>query len=622
MQHLDFQAFFDLSPNPYLAMDRDFVIVGANRAYLDVTQRRLDQLLGLTIFQAFPAMADGSGDDSALQLRHSLERALHGRCRDTLPLIRYDVARDTLQGPVFEERFWSATHTPLLDAQGEVHLLLQHTEDVTELNRLRSLQTQPSPAQVQDASSVLAAHHLMERAEAVDARNRALSEEAAALRQLFDLAPGFVCILSEPGRAYEMANEAYFRLVGRRDILGRPMQDVLPAQEAQAFAQVLQGVGTTGDRFIAQAQPVMLPRRPGLEPEQRFIDVLCQPMFALDGSVRGFFIQGHDVTEHCHAQRELRRHHEQLEALVAERTEALQRSEQALMQSQKMEALGQLTGGVAHDFNNVLQVIASNLQLLKPLARDDARGTRRIQSALLSVDRGARLASHLLAFARKQPLAPVALNAGRLVRGMDDMLRRALGASVELRTVVGGGLWNVLADPGFLENALLNLAINARDAMDGQGALTIEAGNASLDELYAGLHDEVAPGQYVMIAVSDTGCGMTPEVLGRAFDPFFTTKPDGSGTGLGLSMVYGFVKQSQGHIKIYSEPGHGTTVRMYLPRSLQAEHQPAPQIMRRLAAAAKPSWWWRTMPRCARRWSTSSPAWATACSRPATPRAR
>jgi PAS domain S-box-containing protein len=238
-----------------------------------------------------------------------------------------------------------------------------------------------------------------------------------------------------------------------------------------------------------------------------------------------------------------------------------------LSQVQKMETVGKLTGGVAHDFNNLLQVVSGNLQLL---ARDVAGNTRaetRVRNALAGVTRGAKLASQLLAFGRRQPLEPKVLNVGRLIQGMDDMLRRALGEAIEVEMVVSGGLWNAFADPAQIENAVLNLAINGRDAMEGNGKLTIEAGNAMLDDTYASRHADVTAGQYVMLAVTDTGCGMTPDVLAQAFEPFFSTKPEGKGTGLGLSMVYGFVKQSGGHVKIYSEPGHGTTVRLYLPRS-------------------------------------------------------
>lgn len=274
-----------------------------------------------------------------------------------------------------------------------------------------------------------------------------------------------------------------------------------------------------------------------------------------------------------------------LEEHVAERTASLataneelrkqaeerEKVEAALRQSQKMEAIGKLTGGVAHDFNNLLQVVGGNLQLLAKDVAGQAKPEQRVRNALAGVARGAKLAAQLLAFGRRQPLAPKVVNLGRLVRDLDELLRRALGEGIGIETVISAGLWNTLIDPAQVENALLNLAINSRDAMSGHGKLTIEAGNAFLSDEYARAHDEVAPGQYVMLAVTDTGSGMTPEVRERAFEPFFTTKPEGQGTGLGLSMVYGFVRQSGGHVKIYSELGQGTTIRLYLPRAQQPE---------------------------------------------------
>ncbi|SAL44212.1 sensor kinase/response regulator fusion protein [Caballeronia peredens] len=254
-----------------------------------------------------------------------------------------------------------------------------------------------------------------------------------------------------------------------------------------------------------------------------------------------------------------------------ETADALHHAEEALRMAQKMEAIGKLTGGVAHDFNNLLQVIGGNLQLLAKDVAGQDKPEQRVRNALAGVARGANLASQLLAFGRRQPLAPKVVNLGRFVRGLDDMFRRALGDGIEIETVVSGGLWNTLVDPFQVENALLNLAINARDAMKGHGKLTIEAGNAWLDESYTLRNADVAPGQYVMVAVTDTGSGMSPEVQERAFEPFFTTKREGQGTGLGLSMVYGFVKQSGGHVKVYSEEGFGTTVRIYLPRARQEE---------------------------------------------------
>ncbi|MBC7701918.1 MAG: PAS domain S-box protein [Massilia sp.] len=257
---------------------------------------------------------------------------------------------------------------------------------------------------------------------------------------------------------------------------------------------------------------------------------------------------------------------------------ALERTQDALRQAQKMEAIGQLTGGVAHDFNNVLQVIGGNLQLLREATRHDEALQRRVEAAIAGVDRGAKLALHLLAFARKQPLAPDVLNIGRRVQDLDDMLRRVIGDSIELKTHIAPDLWNTFVDPHGLENVLLNLVINARDAMNGTGQLTLETDNASLDEVYAHEHPDVTPGQYVVITLSDTGSGMPPDILERVFEPFFTTKPEGHGTGLGLSMVYGFIKQSGGHVKIDSAVGLGTTVKLYLPRSHQTQETMLPEF--------------------------------------------
>ncbi|WP_336946818.1 response regulator [Asaia sp. HN010] len=271
------------------------------------------------------------------------------------------------------------------------------------------------------------------------------------------------------------------------------------------------------------------------------------------------------------AEEQLRALNETLENRVIEEIAERRAAETRLAQAQKMESIGKLTGGVAHDFNNLLQVISGNLQLLGKNVAGNARAERHVASAMRGVQRGSRLASQLLAFGRRQALEPKIVNVTRFVRGMDDMLRRAIGEGIEIETIVSAGLWNTFIDPAQIENALLNLAINARDAMDGHGKLTIELGNAQLDDSYVRQHDEVKAGQYVLLAVSDTGTGMTPDILSKVFEPFFSTKAEGKGSGLGLSMVYGFVKQSNGHINIYSEPGEGTTIKLYLPRAMDAE---------------------------------------------------
>src|SRR6476659_5247672 len=238
---------------------------------------------------------------------------------------------------------------------------------------------------------------------------------------------------------------------------------------------------------------------------------------------------------------------------------------QALRQSQKMEAFGQLTGGVAHDFNNLLTIIIGNLGIAKR-GVVEARAERALNNALVGAERAAQLTQRLLAFSRRQPLNPRVLDVNKLIVSISDLLVRTLGENIELESIGAAGLWKVEADASELESTLLNLALNARDAMPEGGKLTIETSNAYLDECYCQQHAGVAPGQYILIAVTDNGGGMSAETIDRAFEPFFTTKEAGKGTGLGLSQVYGFMKQSEGHVKIYSESGEGTTIKLYLPR--------------------------------------------------------
>jgi PAS domain S-box-containing protein len=639
---------------------------------------------------------------------------------------------------------------------------------------------------------------------------RWLDGERERLRMMFEQAPGFMAMLSGPEHVFTLANPAYSALVGQRDIIGKSVREVLPEVIGQGFFEILDKVFFSGNAFSGTAMPALLQRKIDGPPEQRYLDLVYQPVRNDSGAVIGIFVQGTDVTDRVLAEESMRTSETQfrvlaqvvpnqvwaaspdgalywfnsrvyeysgakqgeldgqawagiispddvegagqrwaaaintgesyetefriqradgvyrwhlvralpihgddgeivrwigtntdiedqkaaaralehlnatLEQQVADRTaerdrmwrlstdimlvsdfqanimavnpaltillnlpeseilgasfmdfihpddveatlvqirrlsdgaqtsrfenryrrkdgtyrilswtavpdaqfihavgrdmtadreaaEAMKRTEQALQRSQRMETIGKLTGGVAHDFNNLLQVISGNLQLLAMDVAGNVTGERRLANALAGVSRGAKLASYLLAFGRRQALEPKVVKVGRFVTGMEDMLRRSLGEEIEIEIMVSGGLWNTLVDTAQVENAVLNLSINARDAMEGVGKLTIEIGNAYLDETYARTNTDVVPGQYVVMAITDTGCGMSPDVLEQAFEPFFSTKPEGKGTGLGLSMVYGFVKQSGGHVSIYSELGHGTTVKLYLPRSHESE---------------------------------------------------
>ncbi len=312
-----------------------------------------------------------------------------------------------------------------------------------------------------------------------------------------------------------------------------------------------------GDTFAQQRMPV------------RELDNVGREMM-----VASFALRARE-RERDKAERSLRQLSESLERSVAQRTSDLvaemqrrEATEVALRQAQKMEAIGQLTGGIAHDFNNMLAIILGGLEMCqRRLARGEPVLERHIDTAAAGARRAASLTARLLAFARQQPLMPEPVDANRLVSGMSDLLRRSLGETIQLETVLTAGLWRTVADPNQLESAILNLVVNARDAMEEGGKLTIETANTYLDDDYAARVGAKA-GQFVMFAVTDTGSGMTAEVQAKAFDPFFTTKGSGLGTGLGLSQVYGFVKQSGGHVSIYSEPGQGTTIKIYLPRSL------------------------------------------------------
>jgi PAS domain S-box-containing protein len=310
-----------------------------------------------------------------------------------------------------------------------------------------------------------------------------------------------------------------------------------PDREAGMPARTLE-VATTAGRFEAEGWRV---RKDGT---QFWANIIVDAIHDEQGRLIGFAKVTRDLTEKRAVEEQLR-------------------------QAQKMEAVGQLTGGIAHDFNNLLTVINGNIELAErglTNGGDPAKAVRAIANARQGAERAAALTQRLLAFSRRQPLSPKPLHLDRVVEGLSDLLKRALGELIQLKTVNAPHLWPVEADPNQIESALLNLAVNARDAMADGGTLTIETANAHLDSDYAAACGDVAPGNYVMVAVSDTGTGMAPPVLSRIFEPFFTTKEIGRGTGLGLSQVYGFVKQSGGHVEVLSEQGQGTTVKIYLPR--------------------------------------------------------
>jgi PAS domain S-box-containing protein len=394
----------------------------------------------------------------------------------------------------------------------------------------------------------------------VQERTADLRAKEARLRSIFGTSYTYQVFLSLDGTLLD-ANATALAGIGStlEDVAGRKFWDTpwfsstpgMPDAVRTAVASVAAG------QTLTREVRLDLPGR-----GWRWFDFQMRPVWDAHGAVVGIVPEAVDVTER-------------------------RRTEEALRQAQKMEAIGQLTGGVAHDFNNLLTIIVGSLETLRrqldPGAATSASLQRPLESAMRGAQRAASLTQRLLAFSRQQPLDPKPVDLSRLVAGMSDLLRRTIGEQIAIETVLAGGLWRVNIDANQLETAIINLAVNARDAMPHGGKLTLETANAQLDERYVSGETEVVPGLYVMLAVSDTGSGMSAATIARAFEPFFTTKDVGHGTGLGLSQVYGFVKQSGGHVKIYSEQGRGTSVKIYLPRLYAEDATVSPEPISRIA---------------------------------------
>ncbi|MCX7560573.1 response regulator [Sulfitobacter sp. F26204] len=677
---INLDALFAAAPSPYVLLDPELRIVWANDAYLAVTNRERDALIGRLLTEEFPAPADSVPDK---MLRGSFRRVFATGNADHLPLIPYPI--ETSQGK-FEDRFWSITQNPIHDSSGTLEYILLNVMDVTDLY------LEEKSANVTELPQRAA---LTQRAEAVATENLALGQMTDFFQSAFDQAPSFMAILNGPEHIFQIVNQSYTDLVGGRDVTDQPVRSALPDIEGQGFYDLLDKVYQTGKPISIKGMSAQLQSKTSNKPEQHFVDFICHPLKDETGATIGIFLQGHDVTGQQVAESALTAtrekfrtmaqsmpnqvwtadsdgglnwlndrtyeftgyakgelfgsnwarvvHPDDLEAVVAQwrnatqqgkgyesefrirkadgsfrwhlvrasplrtedgtlagwvgtntdiedrknseahiaklnatletrvaaRNRELEELHATLRQSQKMEAIGNLAGGIAHDFNNLLQVIASNLELASREMPNDSAGRTRLDQAMKSVMKGATLASQLLSFARKQPLAPVVLNLRNLLEKNDEIFQSAIGDGVALEFIFDNDLWNINADPNNLENAVLNLAINSRDAMDGQGKLTVTARNVELDETTAKNHAEAAPGQYVVLSVEDTGSGIDPDTLEHIFEPFFTTKGEAKGTGLGLSMVYGFARQSGGHMTIDSKLGVGTTMSIYLPRSLE-----------------------------------------------------
>jgi PAS domain S-box-containing protein len=421
-----------------------------------------------------------------------------------------------------------------------------------------------------------------------DDRRRQLVLAERYLATILTHAPEALFATDVQGRLIQL-NRAAEQLFGAGSPdIGRSLPELFSTSSRHSVAALVRRAAS-GEIIESEEARIEQDSRPA-----RLVELSVAPVLGPGGAVEGLSFSARDVTERRHAEDALRELAARLEQRVAERTQELDEANQSLRaemqqreaaesqirQLQKMEAVGQLTGGIAHDFNNMLAVVIGALNLLQSrVDKGDTDVGRYVMAAMDGASRAANLTQRLLAFSRQQPLSPQALNVNQMVSDMSELLRRTLGETIRMETVLAGGLWRTHADPGQLESVVVNLAVNARDAMPSGGRLTIETANCHLDDAYA-LEHAIAAGQYVMIAVTDTGIGMPPEVVAKAFEPFFTTKGVGKGTGLGLSQVFGFVKQSGGHVKIYSEPGQGTTVKIYLPRFYGMAEAPRRPIAR------------------------------------------
>lgn len=532
-QDPNFQLLFEALPHLVLVLTPgpDFIMVAANEGRLRGTNTRREDCIGRSIFEVFGRNPDGQSEFGAGVLRASLERVVQTGKPDRMAITKYDIPRPASEGDGFEVRYWSPLNVPVLDDRGEVRYIIHQTEDVTD--------------------QVLAEQHSRTHLKLADERFRAalLASEAGIFDWYID-EHSFYC------------DSALQQLFGLPDVLtSEPVERFLDHVHVadRGIVRAALAECVHGKDFVVEFR---LKRDAGrqwlLSKGKVFRDAGGNPSYVTGTCA--------DITARKQAEKALSDLNETLEARVAAEVAERSRVEDTLHQAQKMEAVGQLTGGIAHDFNNLLTGVIGSLELMQRRRRsgDETNDERYITAAVTSAQRAAALTQRLLAFSRRQTLDLKPLEVNPLVASLEDLLHRTTRENITITTHLAAGLALVRMDANQLESAVINLAINARDAMPDGGTITITTAAVHLTP-EEGAAMDLAEGDYVTLTVADTGVGMTPEVLAKVFEPFYTTKPIGQGTGLGLSMVYGYMRQANGGVRILSQPGKGTQVQLYMP---------------------------------------------------------
>lgn len=532
-QDPNFQLLFEALPHLVLVLTPgpDFIMVAANEGRLRGTNTRREDCIGRSIFEVFGRNPDGQSEFGAGVLRASLERVVQTGKPDRMAITKYDIPRPASEGGGFEVRYWSPLNVPVLDDRGEVRYIIHQTEDVTD--------------------QMLAEQHSSTHLKLADERLRAalLASEAGIFDWYID-EHSFYC------------DSALQQLFGLPDVLtSEPVERFLDHVHVadRGIVRAALAECVHGKDFVVEFR---LKRDAGrqwlLSKGKVFRDAAGNPSYVTGTCA--------DITARKQAEKALSDLNETLEARVAAEVAERSRVEDTLHQAQKMEAVGQLTGGIAHDFNNLLTGVIGSLELMQRRRRsgDETNGERYITAAVTSAQRAAALTQRLLAFSRRQTLDLKPLEVNPLVASLEDLLHRTTREDITITTHLAAGLALVRMDANQLESAVINLAINARDAMPDGGTITITTAAVHLTP-EEGAAMDLAEGDYVTLTVADTGVGMTPEVLAKVFEPFYTTKPIGQGTGLGLSMVYGYMRQANGGVRILSQPGKGTQVQLYMP---------------------------------------------------------